>query len=118
MTTETDDNLLALIKTHDRINALYLDAINVADTVQFAGQDAKFLQARADTLDDEMMAVYDAVEKSPARTMAGVLAKLDFAGVPPEDHYMVAVAREDLRLMVGPEVGGDPRPLNDPDMLA
>ena len=69
-------------------------------------------------LDDERLAVYDAVEKSTARTMAGVLAKLDFAGVPPDDHYIVACAREDLRVMVGPELGGDPRPLNDPDMPA
>ena len=111
-----DDGLFTLIETYNRLTTLSLDADDAQAEAREAGQeDAKFLQASQAAIEAEIDTVYAAISEFPARTLAGILAKLDFAGVPTEDHYMVACAREDLRRMVGPEVGGDPRPRHDPD---
>ena len=110
MTTDsTDSHLFALFERDKRLNAEFGPLNAAADSARLADNPSEDLEAKEDAKLAEIEAAIVAIRETPAQTLKGVLAKLDWAGpegkTTPDDDATIDSAREDLRRIIGTATG-------------
>ena len=98
-----DDHLFALIERDKRLSATWGNIDDALALAKQAGTSTAALKDKDNTTTAELRDLATAIRETPAQTVQGVLAKLEWAGPadsPPDDEETVESARADLRRIV------------------